>query len=69
MRGVIRTTLVTSKYPWLKENVVAGTIVHKFLNTTYGVISDNGVAVSKHGAMEYPFFEVPSESVEWFNEP
>ena len=69
MRGSITKTLTKAQYPWLHDTISPGTIVYKFMNATYGAISRDGVAVSLVSEMEYPFFEIPRNSVEWFNEP
>lgn len=67
MKGIITRTITKAECPWLDSDVVAGEKVHKFIGTTYGVVGD-GVPVSRVGAMDYPFFEIPQDAVEWFDE-
>lgn len=47
---------------WLQETVPTGTVVYRFWGTTYGVIG-NGTPVTYNADGEYPFFELPYDSV------
>ena len=50
--------------PWLKSPVSEGTIVYKFLQPTYGVVSNDGTAVCLDAEGNYPFMELPTEALE-----
>lgn len=42
-----------------------GTIVYACYKPTYGALSQDGVAVTFDEEGDYPFFEVPKNSVDW----
>lgn len=64
MSKVLITTRVITQQecPWLDNDVPAGTVLWSYDGATYGVVSDNGKAVSAKLA-ETPFFEVPVDAI------
>jgi len=47
------------------RNAKKDEIVYRFPGATYGIISDEGVAVTNSSEEKEPFFEIPKEAVEW----
>ena len=62
--GIINRDITPDECPWLDETVAKGTTVIRFDKYTYGCIAD-GIAVTKDVLGDYPFFEVPRDSVDW----
>lgn len=63
MLNVIRE-ITPAECHWLRENVLAGTMVHEFVGLTYGTVRPDGIAVSTEAPDAYPFFELPRDAVE-----
>lgn len=64
MKLVVTRDVPISECDWLKEDIKAGTIVYKFYDATYGCIGMNGTAVTFNENGDYPFFELPWDSVQ-----
>lgn len=60
---LMTTRLVTrDECPWLKHDVLAGTVVYRCTLAMYGAIGWTGIGVTSEPD-EYPFFELPRDSV------
>jgi len=53
---------------YANRDIHAGEILWEFMETTYGCIGWNGIALSEEPNI-YPFFEYPEEFVEVIDEP
>lgn len=60
---IVTRDVTPDECDWLDETVTAGTKVKRFTKYTYGCINNySGVAVSYTD--DYPFFELPRDSVQ-----
>ncbi len=60
---VVARTVTQEECEWLHEDVQAGELVYRFVLATYGVCNlDDGIPVSRQ-PNEYPFFELPRDSL------
>ncbi len=60
----ILTRIVTQKEcSWLERDFLKGEIVYSCSNCTYGCISPGGVACTLDSSGDYPFFELPEDSI------
>lgn len=64
-KGCLIRSVTTQECDWLKIDLQKGLEVYKFDGCTYGCIGPSGVAVTLSSDGEFPFFEVPTDSVEW----
>ncbi len=49
--------------PWLREKILAGTVLTEFQGHTYGCVGPTGVAVKLINDEHEPFYEVPEDAV------
>lgn len=49
--------------PWLERNFIKGEIVYECLKHTYGCVTDKGIACTESSSGDYPFFELPKNSI------
>jgi hypothetical protein len=60
---LVKRDVTPNECHWLKQTIKEGTIVYKFYNATYGCVGPNGVAVTNSPEGDYPFFEMPYNSL------
>jgi len=63
MELTIIRDITTDECPWLNETIKKGARVFKYVGCTYGVVSDNGIAVTIKKDTT-PFLEVPIDAVQ-----
>jgi hypothetical protein len=60
---IVTRTVTTDECDWLDRDVIEGELVVAFFGCTYGCISPNGIAVSRTGPLDNPFFELPRDAI------
>ena len=58
----VKRNVMVQECPWLDTSLYSGTHVYLYDGPTYGVISAEGVAVTRAGQL--PFFELPKDALE-----
>lgn len=64
MKLKLKRRVTKVECPWLEKDLDQGTVVYKAVGCAYGCITPYGVAVTFDEKGDYPFFEVPTNSVE-----
>jgi hypothetical protein len=63
-KGTLTRDVTAIECPWLSANLSKGREIYEYCGSTYGCISELGIAVSDQPNMT-PYYEVPADAVSW----
>lgn len=63
MRFETKRDVTPEECPWLDETVHSGTTVYRCVKHTYGCVGPRGMAATYNPEGDYPFFELPTDSL------
>jgi hypothetical protein len=62
-KSIIIRDIHQEECPWLDSFIKKGTVVFECNKCQYGCVTSNGIAVTYQSDGDYPFFEVPFNSI------
>jgi len=63
MEFLVKRDVTQAECNWLEETMKEGTVVYKCNRPTYGCIGPGGIPVTLKEDGDYPFFELPQNSL------